>query len=364
METAETPDKLERSGWSKAASILGRIGLFVASVVVFVFALMLLKAGAGPLTPLIRSSLSVDSPASALGFGWLSANVALSGSPVAATALTFLDAQVLSVKECFAMIAGSRLGAAMLVLLVGFIYVLRGKQRDLSLNVGLLSLLVTQTIYIPVLLLGFYLLSSGWINSWQVTAAQDVHSPFERFFNPTIDFIQRLVPDWAVLLFGFLLVVFSLWLFDKVIPNFQLGESGAGMIQRMLYRPVVTFIIGAAVTVITMSVSVSLGLLVPLSVRGYVRRENVIPYILGANITTFIDTLIAAALLANPAAVTVVLVQMVSVALVSTIILLGFYRLYLHIIERLAEFISHRRISLVIYVCLIIVFPFMLVLIG
>jgi Na+/phosphate symporter len=325
---------------------------------------MLLKTGAGPLTPLIRSRLSVDSPASALGFGWLSANVALSGSPVAATALTFLDAGVLTVKESFAMIAGSRLGAAMLVLLVGFIYVLRGKQRDLSLNVGLLSLLVTQTIYIPVLLLGFYLLSTKWVYAWQVSAAQDVPSPFERFFTPAIHCIQRLLPDWAVLLLGFLFVIFSLWLFDKVIPNFKLNESGAGMVQRMVYRPVVTFVIGAAVTVITMSVSVSLGLLVPLSVRGYVRRENVIPYILGANITTFIDTLIAAALLANPAAVTVVLIQMFSVALVSIVILVGFYRLYLHLIERLVEFISHRRLSLFVYVCLIIVVPFMLVLIG
>lgn len=364
MQTAETPGTHKRSGWSLAGRILGRIGLLVISIAVFVFSLMLLKAGAGPLTPLIRSRLSVDSPASALGFGWLSANVALSGSPVAATALTFLDAGVLSVKESFAMIAGSRLGAAMLVLLVGFIYVLRGKQRDLSLNVGLLSLLVTQTIYLPVLLLGFYLLSTRWVYAWQVRADQQVSSPFGVFFDPAIHYIQRLAPDWAVLLLGFGLVVFSLWSFDKVIPNFQLSESGAGMIQRMVYRPVVTFLIGAAVTVVTMSVSVSLGLLVPLSVRGYIRRENVIPYILGANITTFIDTLIAAALLANPAAVTVVMIQMLSVALVSLVILVGFYRSYLTLIERLVEFISQRRLSLVFYVCLVIVFPFMLVLIG
>ena len=133
------------------------------------------------------------------------------------------------------------------------------------------------------------------------------------------------------------------------------------MVQHMLYRPVVTFIIGAAVTVLTMSVSVSLGLLVPLSVRGYVRRENVIPYILGANITTFIDTLIAAALLVNPAAVTVVLVQMVSVGIVSLVILVTSYRFYQHFIERMAEFIGRRRLNLAIYVSLIIVFPFLLV---
>jgi sodium-dependent phosphate cotransporter len=364
MHTADTPSIPERSGWSRARSILGRIVLFLISISVFIFSLMVMKAGAGPLAPWIRSSLSVDSPASALGFGWLSANVALSGSPVAATALTFLDAHVLSVQETFAMIAGSRLGAAMLVLLVGFIYVLRGKQRDLSLNVGLLSLLVTQTIYPAVLFIGFYLLSNGWFDSWQINAAHGVQTPLQMFFDPFILGLQHALPEWAILPIGFLLVLFSLWLFDRTIPNIHLRESGAGMVQHLLYRPVVTFFIGAAITVLTMSVSVSLGLLVPLSVRGYVRRENLIPYILGANITTFIDTLIAAALLANPTAVTVVLIQMVSVGIVSLVILVTSYRFYQHFVERMAELIGRRQLSLVIYVGVIIVVPFLLVIFG
>ena len=54
---------------------------------------------------------------------------------------------------------------------------------------------------------------------------------------------------------------------------------------------------GALVTLLTLSVSVSLSVLVPLNHRGYVRRENVIPYIMGAGITTFVDTLLAALLL-------------------------------------------------------------------
>ena len=364
MQTAESTQTKERSGWLRGANILGRMGLFVFSVTVFVFSLMVMKEGAQPLTPWIRDTLSVDSPASALGFGWLSANIALSGSPVAATALAFLDAHVLSGPEAFAMIAGSRLGAAMLVLVVGFIYLLRGKQRDLSLNVGLLSLLVTQTIYIPVLMLGFFLLSNGWLSSWQISAAEQVQSPFQLFFDPLVRGLQQTLPDWALLPLGFLLVLSALWLFDRVIPSFHLSETGTGMVQHMLYRPVVTFLIGAAVTLLTMSVSVSLGLLVPLSVRGYVRRENIIPYILGANITTFIDTLIAAALLVNPTAVTVVLVQMVSVSVVSLVILITCYRYYQRLVERLAEFLGRHHWNLAVYVGIIFVIPFMLIIFG
>ncbi len=364
MQTAETPSKAKRISWLKAASILGRIVFVIIGITIFIYSLLLLKAGAGPLTPWIRNKLSINSAPSALGFGWLAANVALSGSPVAAIALTFLDAGVLSVSETFAMIAGSRLGAAMLVLLIGFVYVLRGKQRDLSLNVGLLSLLVTQTIYPPVLLLGYGLLSTEWLRSLQIKATQDVQSPLQMFFDPLVHGVEKIIPAGAVLLLGFLLLLLALWLFDKAIPNVHLGEEQAGLLQRLLLRPVVMFLIGAAVTVVTMSVSVSLGLLVPLSVRGYMRRENVIPYILGANITTFVDTLIAAALLMNPAAVAVVLVQMVSVAVVSLVILISSYRFYQHFVEQLAELINKRRLNLMLYVSLIILIPFMLLIFG
>ena len=51
----------------------------------------------------------------------------------------------------------------------------------------------------------------------------------------------------------------------------------------------VMFTLGALITAISMSVRLSLSILVPLSHRGFIRRENVIPHNMGANITTFID---------------------------------------------------------------------------
>ncbi len=156
--------------WSRVRPWVIRIILFLVSISIFILALILVKEGAKPLAPIIRDRFSVDSPASALGFGWLSASMVLSGSPIAATSLAFLDAGVLSPTESFAMIAGSRLGASFIVLLVGFVYILRGQQRQVSLGAGLVSLLVTQTMYIPVLAIGFYLLSRPWIQQWQIKA--------------------------------------------------------------------------------------------------------------------------------------------------------------------------------------------------
>ncbi|HJW91359.1 MAG TPA: hypothetical protein VJ436_12020 [Anaerolineales bacterium] len=338
--------------------------MFLFSITIFILALVLMKEGARPLAPIIREQFSVNSPASALGFGWLSASLALSGSPVAATALAFLDAGVLTPTETFAMIAGSRLGAAFIVLLVGITYLLRGKKREVSLGAGLLSLLVTQTLYIPVTALGFFILSRGWLQRWQIEADQAMNSPFELLFGPFVAALERFIPVWILFPLGFILVVSSLWLFDRVIPDLHLKESNLGLVHHLLYRPVVTFLLGAGITAITMSVSVSLSLLVPLSARGYIRRENLIPYILGANITTFVDTLIAAALLANPAAVTVVLVQMVSVAGVSLLILTTVFRMYERLLERLVTKIGARRTNLLVYIGIIFLTPLMLLIFG
>ena len=358
-----TPAEPKRSRyWITGAAL--RVALVLFCILLFILALVLMKDGAKPLAPFIRNQFSVDSPASALGFGWLSANLALSGSPVAATALTLLDAQVLSPLESFAMVAGSRLGAAFVVLLVGFIYMLRGKKRNLSLSIGLLSLLVTQTMYPVVLALGFFLLSSNWLQRWQVQAAQDVSSPFDLLFNPMLVFLQQWLPTWVLFPVGFLLILFSLWLFDKVLPEIHLQEAGLGMVAHLLYRPVVVFLVGAAVTSLTMSVSVSLSLLVPLSVRGYIRRENVIPYIMGANITTFVDTLIAAALLANPAAVTVVLVQIFSVTVVSLFIIITNFQQYEYFLDWAVKLLGRRRRYLATYVFIIFAVPFFLLIFG
>ena len=142
---------------------LGRLGLVLAGLVFFTLSLQLMREGIAPLGVWFHTVLAFNSPAKALGFGWLFASIALSGSPVAATAISFFDAGILTQAQTFAMIAGSRLGASFIVLVVGFAHRLRGHQRALSYSAGLLSLLVTQSTYIIALPLGLALLRLDWL---------------------------------------------------------------------------------------------------------------------------------------------------------------------------------------------------------
>ena len=72
-----------------------RVLVVLLALFVFVLALELLKKGAGGIAPLLRL-LDVSGVAGAAGFGWLMACAVLSGSPVAAIALTLLAAGTLS----------------------------------------------------------------------------------------------------------------------------------------------------------------------------------------------------------------------------------------------------------------------------
>ena len=72
------------------------------------------------------------------------------------------------------------------------------------------------------------------------------------------------------------------------------------------------FFLGSLVALITMSISVALTVLVPLVAKRYVKVDNVLPYILGANITTLGDTMLAAFALDSPSAVRIVLAEVIA----------------------------------------------------
>ena len=348
---------------SKTRTLLRRLGkglLFLFSLFLFILAIALMKEGARELAPLVRDRFHVTNPINSLGFGWLFAYVVMSGSPVAAAALTFFDAGVIDQLGTFTMITGSRLGASFIVLFVGFIYVLRGRNKATSLSMGLLSLIVTGSTYLVGLGVGILLLSGGLLHAFQLQSGALLTSITDLIFDPITTFFLTLLPRWSLFLVGFGIIILSFNLFDKCLPQMSLKESQVGRMSRLVYQPWVMFLLGATITLVSMSVSVSLSILVPMSQRGFVRRENVIPYIMGANITTFVDTLLAAVLLNNPAAFTVVLAEMLSITIVSLIILALFYRYFQKSMLDLVNGIMENNRNLVIFMMTILIVPIIL----
>ncbi|MFN2215181.1 MAG: hypothetical protein ACK2UE_19080 [Anaerolineales bacterium] len=361
INEASFPEQRRARWWEHVR--IDKIVMFGVSLYLFVMAITLMKAGASGIAPLLSDLFEVSSGANSLGFGWLFAYLIMSGSPVAAAALTFFDAGILDEISTFAMITGSRLGASFIVILIGFIYIVRGRDRETSLSMGTLAFTVTASTYLPGLFLGIFFLKSGFLDSFQLSSGVLLTSVFDVMIEPIADLVAGVFPPWLVFISGIVIISFSFNLFDRCLPQMTLKESHLGWVSRLVYRPVIMFALGAFVTLISMSVSISLSLLVPLSYRGFIRRENVIPYIMGANITTFVDTLLASMLLENQTAFTIVLVEMLCISIISLIILILFYSNYRKITLNFFNWVTDSTRNLVIFLITILIIPLVLLLV-
>jgi solute carrier family 34 (sodium-dependent phosphate cotransporter) len=298
---------------------------FLLALFLFVGALQVMKTGAGKFEALHHGGFLVRNAFSTLGLGWLGALLVLSGSPIAASALSLVSARSIDVTEGFTMLTGSRLGAAFVVLLVAVTYALRGGEgrRMAPVSTAVMALTATAFIYAPAALLGYGLLR------WEPFRAVNIQFPAQ--FSDLLDIVYgdllAAIEGWpAAVLFlgglGILLVAFKL--IDTVVPEIGREEIERSRLSWMTSKwPM--FALGCLVALIAMSVSVALTVLVPLVAKGYVKREDILPYIIGANITTLGDTLLAAFLLDSPAAVQIVLAGIIATTVVSLVLLAFFY---------------------------------------
>jgi len=302
-------------------AVLGKIASFAIALFLFVLAIQLMKEGAKAIAPSLEDSPLFSNGISTLGAGWLGAYIVLSGSPIAAVALSLYVGGALTELQTFTMLSGSRLGASFVVLLVGFLYAMRNKghNRGESIGMGVLALSLTAIVYVPGLLLGYGILKSGVLDGIHVSASEDVLSLIDYIWGPALDLLTRL-PGWSLLPLGLGMILISFRFLDRVLPQLD-GERHGSKRLEWLKRPWPMFALGCVVATLTLSVSVALTVLVPLASRGYIKREESIPYIMGANITTLADTLVAAMVLGNAVAVHIVLAEAIAVSIVSLVFL-------------------------------------------
>jgi sodium-dependent phosphate cotransporter len=328
-----------------------RVVCLLLGIGLFVTALGLMKNGAAALIPTLEGSVFTDNAWSTLGLGWLGACIVLSGSPIAASALTLLDGGAIDRTQSFTMLTGSRLGAAFVVLVVGVIYAVRkpgGAGPRAPISIGILSLTMTMVAYLPGAAVGYALLDAGLFDNLDLAASPSVISVTDTLFGWAVDIAKDLLPGWTLFPLGLLVLLAGFRLFDEVLPavgSERLEHQG----EQWYDRKWPMFAAGCFVCLLTLSVSVALTVLVPLVAKGYLRRANTLPYVAGANITTLADTLVAAILLGDADAVRVVVAVTLAVTVWTLVLIgpayplvrravLGFARRALQTRERLAFF--------------------------
>ena len=329
---------------------------FLAALFLFILSIQLMKTGAQAIAPRLQGTFPVDNMVSTLGLGWLGAYVVLSGSPVAAAALALENAGATNDLQTFTMLTGSRLGASFIVLLVGFLYAMRSRNRRDSLGMGVLALSMTAVVYVPAMFLGYATYKAGLYDGITWHASTEVTNAIDLVWGPLVSVAERVLPGPLLFPLGLAIILGSFKLLDQVLPELD-GERRAGSRLDWIRRPWPMFAMGCIAALLTLSVSVALTVLVPLASKGYISRREALPYIAGANATTLADTLVAAMILGDPTGVQVVLAQAGAVLVITLVLLALFYRPLQRAVIALDDWIVATTPRLVVFVAGLFVFP-------
>lgn len=320
-----------RTAW-KVLRLLFALWLFVG-------ALQILKEGAAGLAIFEEGGLLVRNALSTLGLGWIGAMLTLSGSPAVATALTLTAEGHISEIQGFTMATGGRMGAAFVVLLVAVLFAARRHEgkRMAPISTAVMTLLITFAMYIPGALIGLMLLRSESFEGFSLASPPAFGDLIEVIYGGVVERLDAL-PAPLLFLGGLIILVVSFKLIDALVP--ELDETRfEGSRLTWLRSKWPMFFLGVIVTVLTMSVSVALTVLVPLVGKGYVKREDLIPYIIGADIGTLVDKLLIAFIVGAgslyPALpVRIIFAELIGITLIGLLIMAFVYKPFKKIIWR------------------------------
>ncbi len=355
------PFEVDRGPWF----VIRRILLVIPALFLFILAIQLMKAGATAVGPAIQGQFPFANGMSTLGTGWLGAYFVLSGSPVAATAISLFGAGTITKLQAFTMLSGSRLGASFIVLVTGFIYAMRHRHRPRgdSIGIGIQAMTMTAITYIPGMMIGYFIMRAGWLDGLQLHASAELDAVLAKLWGPFVDLAKSSLPGWALFLLGLGVILVSFNLIDRVLPQVS-SDATASKRSAWLRRPWTMFALGCLVAMLTLSVSVALTVLVPLAAKGYVKRDEALPYIMGANITTLADTLVVAMLQPTPVAAQVVLAEAIGVTIVSLFILAVCYRPVKRAVIGLDDFLVASNHRLAVFVGVLFLVPIALLATG
>jgi sodium-dependent phosphate cotransporter len=351
---------------AKLRRFFARWGKVLLAAALFVVAVRAMGAAADALDPTISDWLEevIERPLSALGAGWIVTYVIANGSVVAGLAVTLVESGTVDPIRGFLLLAGSRLGAAAFVVLLGVVEYARTKPRPTlrrALGLGLLTFLVTLTVYVPATATGYVLF--GPLHDLTVDALPgEVEVEALTRTGDVAEEVVDLLGALPVAAIAVILVLTSLRLFDGFLEGID-EERLRRRCRVWLRRGWLSFISGLVLTAVTTSVALSVGALVPLYSRGIVRTRELIPYLLGAGLGTMTDTVLFALLLGSESGLAVVLVLVASATFFTLAFLVRSDR-YTPAVERVFRIVVARPLGAFGFAALLVAMPVLLFLVA
>lgn len=301
-----------------SASYKNVVGTLFA-IYFFISGILLIKSTAVTMGEILAEKvvLIIRDTTSAVFAGWIATALLHSSGAFDSIVVAFTSSGVIPLTLSVAAIIGAEIGTTVTPFLISVLGHLRkGTRLTASFNVTIshvLYNLFTLMIFYPIELyfktftkvaeLGSQIfVKVSWLNA--IPDILDVATPW-------IDPLLEVIPTWIGLLAGGAMLVLALGGVEKYMTEIFSMPRSWNLIRATFTRPSRSFIAGFLFTVLVPSTTVMVSLLVPLASSGVILPEYyILPYILGANIGTVFDVMIAALATGDPISLGVWLVHL------------------------------------------------------
>lgn len=294
---------MEKRVYSRRRKIIN--GLQFASVIyLFILAVILLKDVTIALsaTTIDTITATIDSPASAFGAGWFTSIIAQSASVVAILANTLVGSHVITFDTAFYILLGVALGNSVTPVLASLViktdhhwHLRHGFELGLA-NVVYASFLIV-IVFIIQFFTGFFTTAGDSISQWaqSFNTLQGIPDILSVITDPVKNLLfMDHYPLILTFVIGVFLLIFSLGRVGKSMFVFLGGRRHArAIMEKYLGNYWKAFLLGLGLTIIIPSSSLLVTLMVPLAIARIVTLRQAVPYLIGTNVGTFIDVLLA-----------------------------------------------------------------------
>lgn len=324
---------------------------------------------------------TTTNPLVALLVGVLATTVVQSSSVTTSMVVGLVSAGVMSIHNAVPVIMGANIGTTVTNTVVSMGHIGRKdefRRAFAGATVHDFFNLIAVSLFLPLeLATGFLQRAATFLSGYFYGAqALTYKSPFKAALKPFANFLKHFFMDGfglseeaagiAILASALILIFVCLFLIVKIMRSLMLSKIERTMQKFLEMSGIMTITIGAILTVLVQSSSITTSLFVPLVGAGLISVANVFPLTLGANIGTTVTAMLAA-LAGNQAGLTIAFVHLL-------FNLLGTFLIYpvksIRLIPvRMAEWVSgkvvnHRKLAVLYVLIIFYVIPLAVIIID
>lgn len=303
--------------------------------------------------------------------GWISTALLQSSGAFDSILVALTSAGILPMSLSVAGIIGAEIGTTVTPQLVSVLGYIRKKGGEFgaSFRVAMIHFwynLFALLIFYPLELFTGVLTSIAYAGSSFFSKVQGLGAipSILEVVTPWIEPLLHYIPPWVGLIGGVVLLMASLIFSEQFLTaTFSMPRSWS-IIRATFAKPLRSFLAGFIFTIFVPSTTVMVSLLVPLAASGVISADYyILPYILGANIGTVFDVMMAALATGDPVAIGVWLVHL-TINIIGAAIFLPLMKPFGIFVEKATEYLTNHTLRVVIFLGLLYLIPFLVIILG